>query len=142
VTNDERWQYLVALDEEVLKGGVILSEWCCFIVRETDVACASGANLASILPVVSGIETYLKSEYSVTGKERLIDLINLASIDDGLKDDLHTLRKYRNKWVHIYEPLDDEKLLLRSDDSEFELLQMAFLAARTLRRTTYESQWV
>ncbi len=142
MTNDERWQYLVALDEAMLKGGAILSEWCCVIVRETDVAFASGANLASILTAVSGIETYLKSEYSATGKERLVELINLASIDDRLKDDLHALRKYRNKWVHIDEPWEDEKLLLRPEDTEFELLQMAFLAARALRRTIYENQWV
>lgn len=101
---DERWEELVALDEELLQGGVILSEWCAFIVREADIAFVNSAHLASILTSVSGIETYLRSEYSATGKERLVELINQALIDDDLKNDLHKLRKYRNKWVHIDDP--------------------------------------
>lgn len=104
MNQDERWTQLIALDEELLKGGVILSEWCSFIVREADTAFASGAHLASILTAVSGIETYLRSEHSETGKERLVELINRASIDSSLKADLHTLRKYRNKWVHVDNP--------------------------------------
>ena len=93
MNQDECWAQLVALDEDLLKGGVILSEWCSFIVREADTAFANGAHLASILTAVSGIETYLRSEHSETGKERLVDLINRASIDSSLKDDLHFLRK-------------------------------------------------
>jgi hypothetical protein len=58
MNHDERWNYLVVLDAEMLKGGVILSEWCSFIVREADTAFANGANLASILTAVFGIETY------------------------------------------------------------------------------------
>lgn len=104
---EERWSHLIALDEELLKGGVMLSEWCTFIVLDADVAFASGAYLASILTAVSGIETYLRSEHSQTKKERLFDLIDHASIDPGLKADLHALRKYRNKWVHVDDPWDD-----------------------------------
>jgi len=51
MNKDERWKHLVALDEELLKGGVILSEWCSFIVREADSAFVHGAHLASILIV-------------------------------------------------------------------------------------------
>ena len=67
----ERWDYLLKLDEELLVGGVILSEWCSMIVREADTAYARGAHLASILTAVSGIETYLRSE-SGGGRSRLI----------------------------------------------------------------------
>jgi hypothetical protein len=142
MNQDERWEQLVALDEELLKGGVILSEWCSFIVREADIAFTSGAHLASILTAVSGIETYLRSEHAETGKERLVELINRAAIDSGLKDDLHTLRKYRNKWVHVDEPWDDASLLERPEEMERELKGMALFAARALRRTIYEHQWV
>ena len=138
----ERWVQIVALDEELLKGGVILSEWCSFIVREADVAFASGAYLASILTAVSGIETYLRSEYAETGKERLVDLISRASIGTDLKNDLHSLRKYRNKWVHVDEPWNDASLLERPEEAEQELERMALFAARVLRRTIYENQWV
>lgn len=142
MTQDDRWAQIVALDEELLKGGVILSEWCSFIVREADVAFAAGADLASILTAVSGIETYLRSEHSETGKERLVELINRASIDAGLKDDLHVLRKYRNKWVHVDEPWSDSNLLERPEETEQELERMALFAARALRRTIYENPWV
>lgn len=142
MNQNERWEQLVSLDEELLNGGVILSEWCSFIVREADMAFAAGANLASILTAVSGIETYLRSEHSMTGRERLVDLIDRASIDAGLKTDLHLLRRYRNKWVHVDEPWNDALLLERPDDTEQEVERMAFFAARALRRTIYESQWV
>jgi hypothetical protein len=137
-----RWELLAKLDEELLKGGVILSEWCSFIVCEADTAFCSGTHLASILTAVSGIETYLRSEHSVSGKERLVDLINNASIDSALKDDLHTLRKYRNKWVHVNDPWDDQDLIKNPENTEHELEQMAFFAVRVLRRTIYENQWV
>jgi hypothetical protein len=58
MAQEDRWLQLLALDEELLKGGVILSEWYSFIVREADTAFAGGAYLASILTAVSGIETY------------------------------------------------------------------------------------
>lgn len=138
----DHWVHLLALDDELLKGGVILSEWCSFIVREADTAFAKGTYLASILTAVSGIETYLRSEHSQTGKERLVELINKASIADDLKDDLHALRKYRNKWIHVGAPWDDEAILEKPDEMERELKEMAFLAARALRRTIYENQWV
>lgn len=142
MNTEHRWEYLVALDEEMLKGGVILSEWCCFIVREADTAFASGANLASILTAVSGIETYLRSEYSDTGKERLATLISQSPIPEKLKEDLHALRKYRNRWVHVDDPWDDSDLLRKPDQTEAELETMALLAARALRETIYENQWV
>lgn len=142
MNQEERWAHIVALDEGLLKGGVILSEWCSFIVRESDLAFAGGADLASILTAVSGIETYLRSEHSETGKERLGDLINRASIDADLKADLHVLRKYRNKWVHVDDPWNDEGLLEHPEETEQELERMGLLAARALRRTIYENQWV
>lgn len=142
MNEDERWAHLVALDDELLKGGVILSEWCSFIVREADTAFAKGTHLASILTAVSGIETYLRSEHAETGKERLFDLINRASIDTGLKSDLHALRNYRNKWVHIDAPWDDVNLLENPLEMENELEEMAYFAARALRRTIYGNQWV
>jgi hypothetical protein len=142
MNEDERWELLIALDDELLKGGVILSEWCSLIVREADIVFVKGAHIASILTAVSGIETYLRSEYSVTSKERLIDLINHASINTKLKADLHSLRKYRNKWVHIDDPWNDASLLECPEETEQELERMAFFAARALRSTIYENQWV
>lgn len=142
MNEDDRWALLVSLDDELLKGGVILSEWCSLIVREADTAFAKGAYLASILTVVSGIETHLRSEYPNASRERLVELINGASIDERLRDDLHTLRRYRNQWVHVDDPWDDAALLEKPEKMEQELERMAFFAARSLRRVIYENQWV
>lgn len=133
---------LVALDEELLRGGVILSEWCAFIVREADTAYACGAHLAAMLTAVSAIETYLRTEYSATGKERLVELIDSSAIAPDLKNDLHVLRKYRNRWVHVDEPWNDADLLERPAVTERELENMAFFAAKALRRTIYGNTWV
>lgn len=142
MNTDERWAHLIALDDELIKGGVILPEWCSFIVREADVAFAGGAHLASILTAVSGIETYLRAEYAVTGKERLVDLIKDSPIAQDLKADLHALRRYRNRWVHVDEPWDDQDLIEKPEKMERELEAKAFFAARVLRRTVYSNQWV
>lgn len=133
---------MVALDDELLKGGVVLSEWCAFIVRDADTAFASGAHLAAILTSVSGIETYLRSEHSKTGRERLVELIDTAEIEASLKADLHALRKYRNRWVHVDRPWEDDALLEHPEAVDDELEEMAFFAVRALRRTIYENQWV
>lgn len=142
MTSDNRWDHLIALDEALLKGGVILSEWCSFIVREADTAFTGGAHLASILVAVSGVETYLRSEYSTGKRERLATLIDSSPIDPLLKQDLHTLRKYRNKWVHVDDPWNNSELLEKPEETENELEDMAFFAARALRRTIYENQWI
>jgi hypothetical protein len=138
----DRWDHLCALDEELLKGGVILSEWCTFIVRDADTAFANGAHLACILTAVSGIETYLRSEYSNGARERLALLIDRSSIPADLKADLHVLRRYRNKWVHVEDPWDDATLLETPERMEDELEQMAFFAVQALRRTIYENPWI
>lgn len=139
---EERWAHLMELDEELLKAGVILSEWCSFIVREADTAFASGAHLASILTAVSAVETHLRAEYAVTGRERLVDLIEASLIAQDLKADLQALRHYRNRWVHVDEPWDDQELIDKPEEMERELEATAFLAARVLRRTVYSNQWV
>jgi hypothetical protein len=38
-----RWELLRALDEKLLKGGVILSEWCTFLCCESDSAYVKGS---------------------------------------------------------------------------------------------------
>lgn len=138
-TEEERWEYLVRLDDELLKGGVILSEWCTFIVREADTAFAHGAYLGSILTSVTGIETYLRSEYAGHPRERLVDLIDKATLHGTLSDDLHKLRKYRNRWVHVDSPWDDTNLLESPQDTENELRDVAYFAVQCLRRTLYEN---
>jgi len=136
------WDYLTKLDEELLQGGVILSEWCSEIVRQCDLAYVGGAFLGTILIAVSGAETYLRSEYSQDKKETLYALIENSQIDSELKRELHELRKYRNRWVHVEEPWKDEPLLDDPEKVSGELEEMARFSCRVLRKTIHENPWV
>ena len=82
----------------------------------------------------------MRSEYSGTGENSLFKLIDQAPVEDDLKRDLHKLRKYRNKWVHIKNPADDCFILEFLERTEKDLESMAYFAARCLRRTIYENQ--
>lgn len=142
MTNEQKWRFIASLDDEFLKGGAIISEWCACIVRECDVAFAAGANLATVITATAAIETYLRAEYGNDIKLRLFELIDQAPLSSDLKDDVHKLRKYRNQWVHISTPEDDQAILDNPEVYEAELEAWALLAQRTLRRTIYENQWV
>lgn len=142
MTEDERWDLLNRLDDTLLKGGIILSEWCSFIIKESDTAFAKGAHLPSILTAVAGIETYLRSEYENKEQMSFNELINESPIKESLKAELHKLRKYRNKWVHIKRPWQDTHLLENPEKYEKELEEMAIFAAHCLRKTIYENQWI
>lgn len=142
MNKEESWQYLNSLDDKLLHGGVILSEWCTLIVRETDIAFVNSANLAVILTAVSAIETNLRSEYANNNSANLFALINDSPIREDLKLELHKLRKYRNRWVHVNAPWDDDIQIDPSSEILMELEEMAMFAAYLLRRTIYENQWV
>jgi hypothetical protein len=45
---DAKWAFINSLDEEILKGGATMSEWCAFMVRECDFAFVAGANLVTV----------------------------------------------------------------------------------------------
>jgi len=138
----ERQQFLFDLDDELLKGGIALSEWCVFIVRDSDAAFAAGADLATIITAMAGVETYLRAEYPAGRRSSLFDLIEKSPLTDELKHEIHAVRKYRNKWVHVAEPEDDQELLDHPDRYARELEESACHAVRTLRRVIYENQWV
>lgn len=142
MSEDAKWAYIAALDDELLTGGATMSEWCAFIVHDCDYAFAGGANLATVITATAAIETYLRAEYAGGRRIRLADLIDRAPIQQGLRDDIHKLRKYRNTWVHVATPEDDEEILLNPETYEGELEEWAKLAQRILRQTIYDNQWV
>lgn len=138
---EDKWQYLLALDEQLLKGGVILSEWAAFLIRDADIAFVGGAYLASIITGLAGVETYLRGE-SGEYKQRFVELIDESELETDLKQELHALRKYRNKWVHVADPINDTSLLESPNRYEEELEEMARRCAVALRRTIYTNPWV
>lgn len=138
---ENKWQYLVDLDERLLQGGVILSEWATFLIRDADTAFVAGAHLASIITGLAGIETHLRGEGG-SRNQRLVQLIDDSDLEEDLKQELQTLRKYRNKWVHVADPLDDDTLLESPEEHEAELEEMARRCAVALRRTIYSNPWI
>lgn len=142
LSEDSKWAFIAALDDELLKGGATMSEWCAFIVRDCDYAFVGGANLATVITATAVIETYLRAEYADGKRVRLADLIDSAPIEQGLREDIHKLRKYRNTWVHVTTPGHDEAILQNLAAYEGQLEEWAKLAQRTLRLTIYENQWV
>ncbi|MFO1305613.1 MAG: hypothetical protein U1F54_17940 [Burkholderiales bacterium] len=139
---EERWDFLVQLDDEMLGGGVILSEWSTVLVRDADTAFANGAFLSAIFAAMAGIETHLRSECKGSRPLRLVDLITAADVSADTKNDLHQLRRYRNNWVHVESPWNDEPLIARPSEFEHEMELMASLAMRTLRKVIYANQFV
>lgn len=141
-TQADRTALLLQLDDKLLKGGVVLSEWCAFLVRESDEAFEAGAYLASLLTALAAIETFLRSEVPGGKKKRLVDLIEASGLDPQLIGTLSDLRLYRNKWVHVDDPSNDEELLRSPEVIEQELESKAFAGIRALRRVVYSRQWV
>lgn len=145
MNQEERWNYLLQLDEKLLVGGAVISEWTTFLVRDTDIAFCSGANLATILVGQAAIEAYLRYAYissSQGNNEGFYTLIELAPISLNLKSRLHTIRKYRNRWVHVNEPQKDDNLLERPEYYEQELEKMALLTVTVLREIIYLEQFI
>lgn len=141
MTEEDKWQYLVDLDERLVQGGAILSEWATFIIRDADTAFVAGAHLASIIAGLAGVETHLRGEGG-SRKQRLVDLIDDSDLEEELKQELQILRKYRNKWVHVADPWDDDCLLEAPEKHEAELEEMARRCAVALRGTIYTNPWI
>ncbi|MBY8290997.1 hypothetical protein KW537_11880 [Vibrio fluvialis] len=129
---DDKFDEIIKLDDELLKGSVFINEWCVTIVREADNAYVSGVYLGAILTAVAGIETHMRAE--LQSKKRLVELINEYNISESVKKHLHELRRYRNQWVHVdtedsYYEFDDEVLT--------QLKEKAYQAIRLLRQVLY-----
>ena len=97
--------------------------------------------MSCIITSLAGIETYLRSEEE-SKRTNLYDLIERASLDIDLKAELHSLRKYRNKWVHVSDLWNDDELLEQPEKFEEELFEMAKRSLVALRKTIYSNQWI
>ena len=138
---DEAYDYIAFLDETLLKGGVMLSEWCVIIIREADLAFIGGANLATVITAMAGIETYLRSEYGSNDRVGLGELTKTSPIPEDLKIEIDSLRTYRNRWVHVRNPNEDQELQQQPEKLDKELELNAKRAITALRKTIYLNQW-
>ncbi|WP_124326001.1 hypothetical protein [Pseudomonas chlororaphis] len=141
MAEEKRMQFLVELDERLLQGGVIISEWAAFLIRDADVAFVNEANLSCVITSLAAIEAYLRSE-DASGSKRFVDLIVSSDLDEELKAELHELRKYRNKLVHVAAPWEDKLLLDSPELFEKEIEQIARRSIVALRRALYSNPFI
>jgi hypothetical protein len=142
MTEQDKWEYVNDLDEDLLQGGVILSEWTTFLAKDAATAFCTNANLAAILACQAAIESHLRFDYfdfKESKKWGFYQLIENSSLSDELKKDLHQLRNFRNKWVHVKDPTNDSELLERPEYHEYELLQVAKKSIKTMLKTLYNN---
>ena len=133
MTEQEKWNYIIELDEELLLGGVILSEWTTFLAKDAETACQAA------------IESHLRFDYFNAKESKgwgFYKLIEESTLSADLKSDLHELRKFRNKWVHVENPSNDSDLLNRPEYHEIELMQVAKKSIRTMLKTLYNNLWI
>lgn len=145
MTEKQKWDYILNLDEKLLQGGVMLSEWTTFLVKDAEIAFCTGAYLSSILSSQAAIESHLRYEYFDPAKTKgwtFYKLIEQSQLDRGLKASLHDLRRYRNRWVHVNDPTDDSDLLGRPGYFENELAKVAKITLKTMLRTLYYNQFI
>lgn len=137
----KRSELLAQWEEELLLGGVILSEWATFLACDAETAFIAGADLAALLAAQAAMEAHLRYEYGGDSHGGgFAQLIEQSPLMDGLKQRLHGLRRYRNKWVHVRDPNDDERLLAAPEAARDELSQMATFAMRLLIEILYVEQ--
>jgi hypothetical protein len=145
MTEEQKWEYINQLDEELLMGGVMLSEWTTFLVKDAETAFCSGAYLASILASQAAIESHLRYDYFNSTETKgwgFYDLIEKSNLKSELKNELHGLRKYRNKWVHVNDPSNDNELLERPEYYETELADFSKTTIKSMLKILYSNQFV
>ena len=145
VSETDKWAYIISLDDELLQGGVILSEWTTCLMKDAETAYCSGSNLSAILACQAAIESHLRFDFFDPKESKgwgFYHLIEKANLKPELKSELHELRKFRNKWVHVSDPYDDNDLLERPEYHENQIESVAKDAIRIMLKTLYSSPWI
>ncbi|WP_156945704.1 hypothetical protein [Roseicyclus elongatus] len=96
----ERDQWAIRIEEELLVGGAAFSEWATLMSFEAHTAFVAGADIATIILCSSACETHLRTEAN-DFKSRFIELIDSSTLAETPKNELHWLRRTRNDWAHI-----------------------------------------
>lgn len=138
-TPECRRNYLAALDNELLTGIVELSGWTCFMVRAVNDAFVAGAWLSALLTSVAAIETHLRTELR-QDRYSLQQLIEESGLNPSVREEIHSLRRVRNAYVHVDGPWDDAVFEWDDGAMHQQLREQTFDAMRTLRHVLYAWQ--
>lgn len=141
-TAQDKWDYLVSLDEELLKGGATISPKATVLIQNVDIAYCSDAPIAAIVLAVAAMECHMRAEYGADSARGFKDVIDASDFNDDVRRDLHALRRERNRWVHARDE-DDTDGWLNADMAGAEHLEpLARDAVRLLRLVVYDNPWV
>lgn len=137
-----KWNYLVALDDELLKGGAIINVKASTLVQNADIAYCSGAPVAAIVLAVAAMESHMRSEYGLASARGFKDVIDASNFDDVTRKALHALRIERNHWVHARDEGEADNWLNNDIAGAERLEPVARDAVRLLRVVLYENPWI
>lgn len=141
--NDDKWNYILEIDEDLLEGGVVLSEYSAELIRNADLSFVGEAYVACLVMCAVAIETWLRQEgYEKHKGEGLKSLIDNSNFDNQAKQELHELRLTRNKWVHVGDPWDDGWIINAYNEGHVELEAQCKKALRIMRKIAYSNPWI
>jgi hypothetical protein len=135
-----RWEWLANLDNDLLEGGVITSDFSSELIRNADLCYASGAFVACLLVCGAAIETWLREEG--TAGNRFVELIDDSDFDNRTKAAMHALRRNRNRWVHIDVPWEENDLEDQYSKGHERLEKQCKEALRLMRTVVYSTPFI
>jgi hypothetical protein len=111
------------------------------LILEADTAFIKNAHLAAIVTAMAGVEAQLRFDHSEPGDHlTLSQLIDKSALPGDLKNEIHELRRFRNKWVHVSDPWD-ESLLEHLDHPETLRTQLEPWALRAVTALRHAFYW-
>jgi hypothetical protein len=141
MTKAERERYIANMDETLFQGmSVEFSVWAHFLILDSDLAFVKGAYLAALVTAICAIETQLRFDHANPGEHLTFSkLIDIAPLSPDEKAELHELRKFRNKWVHVSDPWDESLIehVATPDGINQDLEPWALRAVTALRKAFY-----
>lgn len=127
-------------DAELLRGGIVTSDFAAELIRNADLSFVHDAFVACLVMCGATIETWLREEG--TPGNRFVDLIDASDFDAPTKAEMHALRKERNLWVHIDAPWEDCDLEQQYSNGHPELKAKCESALRLMRKIVYSAPFV
>ena len=82
------------------------SELAIKLLYDASEAYRSGLDIAALITAVATIETLLRIQNP--GAHSFAKLIEFSEFTAAEKSELNRLRKYRNKWVHVNQPMEND----------------------------------
>ena len=125
IAKELREECLKQIEDEVLRGGICLEDWTSFQLENAYISFCAGADLSCILMCQAAIESFLRRDEHISSRS-FYDVIEKCSLSKKLKDRLHHLRQYRNKWMHIDDSPSDNAMVI----DNIELEEMAIFSYR------------